>query len=352
MSFKDFLENNSPDYIYLGHYKTEDGKPKIITEDDFRELLDFVKSTRHYSLNIETMNHWSEWVNSKFTDAIEAQLLENRKRFECLEEEEQEKIHSANEEKWPFKIAERKESIEDFLNCKNCSKVFDEQDKPIISKCFKHLFCHKKCDPNIDLKKYTKELTEDDFATILEFVKDQYLSFSINFNSKNLRQFIASAFRDQIIYELEKNSRRMQPRSARRLKKNKLGNLVYCIKNHFSEPSYFEKDEFGNEYQVKLNDKPKINRPRIYVPRKGMVWEKKKGYGIEDPEFLELEELREQTKNPKFFIFDLKKIPTRKKIQRNKEKIILGNNSFSILNTDLIKDYYTLKKSKRINFKE
>ncbi len=81
MSFKDFLENNSPDYIYLGHYKTEDGKPKIITEDDFRELLDFVKSTRHYSLNIETMNHWSEWVNSKFTDAIEAQLLENRKKL-------------------------------------------------------------------------------------------------------------------------------------------------------------------------------------------------------------------------------------------------------------------------------
>ena len=83
-----------------------------------------------------------------------------------------------------------------------------------------------------------------------------------------------------------------------------------------------------------------------------MVWEKMIGYEIGDPDFLELEELREETKRPKIFIFDFNKNPSRKKVLENKAKLFLDNDCSKILTLDLIEDYYSLKKSKRMNFKE
>ena len=367
MIFRDFLANNRPEFIDLREYKTEDGKLKDLTEDDFKDLLDFVKVNFSYHVEIMDKNQKNQWAKSKFKDAIEAQFRKNVERFERLEKEEQYKIHREHEEKWPTEIEEPKEPIEDFLQCESCTKIYGEQKEPIISKCFKHLFCHTNCQPNIKLKKYTKDLTENDFKTILEFIKEQYYSDYVSFNSKQLRQFIKSSFRDEICRELNEHSaiRRRAYNCTEGYEKNELGNRVIftrtvgkCligIEPHQPENygrSYYEEDEFGNRCKVKLNDKPRINRPRIYVPRKGMVWEKMIGYEIGDPDFLELKELREETKRPKVFIFDFNKNPSRKKVLENKAKLFLDNDCSKILTLDLIEDYYSLKKSKRMNFKE
>ena len=181
----------------------------------------------------------------------------------------------------------------------------------------------------IDLNDYKEDLTQNDYMDILEFIS-KFRSRFIKYNDNQNIQLEKSEFKERIDCALEKNFC--------------VGGLsVWCVDK-------FEK-KFGDIYPRDI--------PTIYVPRKGLVW-KKMPKRWQDPEvkddyFESLRKLHEEARlrksgeNCKLFMIDLNKNHSTTESIKLKRKFSLDlKTSENDFNQSLVKDYFALKKLKKI----
>ena len=181
----------------------------------------------------------------------------------------------------------------------------------------------------IDLNDYKEDLTQNDYMDILEFIS-KFRSRFIKFNDNQNIQVERSEFKERIDCALEKN-------------------FGVCGLRYIFE------ENFGDIYPRDI--------PTIYVPRKGLVW-KKMPKRWQDPEvkddyFESLRKLHEEARlrksgeNCKLFMIDLNKNHSTTESIKLKRKFSLDlKTSENDFNQSLVKDYFELKKLKKICFKE
>ena len=336
MSFKSFLQNSR--FIICAHYINLQKYSKEITENNLIELLEFIKQN-----NIGYVTFKPELLqsSSRLKTDIEDQLEINKKSLECilnnpstfhnirkfkidlrdykeeLTENDYKRLLEYIDEKHSSCILFTPKQQEHFNNSIFMEAISQKMEK---NKAFEN-FLVKVENFTIDLSEYTEELTEKDFKRLFEHI-DNELLHQVIFNSEQQIQLGKSELKKKILDRMAGYKKRSQ------------GGV----------PPW---DPSGS-----VQESP----PSMYFPRKGMVRLKMKGKNLRDSdcEYEKLEKQRELIQRPKekMILFNLNAKNINKKETENQTKVLLDIRISSIVDDSLIKDYFALKKKKRINFKE
>jgi hypothetical protein len=258
----------------------------------------------------------------------------------------------------------------------------------------------------IDISNFTSELSEDDYISLLEFIKEKYSS-DIVLNEKQQNHFNESVLKETIIKEMEKN-KTFEIALKKTFYLEEYGQETYALSlREFTEElteyhfkRLLEHEGIHRIDELILNDQQKIqfnqskykdeinyvlayNKARNHgepceryepVTRKEEQWNfiPRKGEYVEVLSMLRNEIIDEEgefagylrqkalEQSPKVLLFDLnKKTKNIKKKNQNQEKLFIDNQFSKLVDAWFIKDYYALKateerlrKKKKTNFKK
>ena len=248
----------------------------------------------------------------------------------------------------------------------------------------------------IDISDFTSELTEDDYKSLLEFIKEKYSS-DIVLNENQQIHYNECVLKETIIKEMEKNkafeialNKKYYPQPEfgfdlaldlrefpeelteyhfKRLLEYRSFFMLEELVLNDQQKIQFNKSKFKDEINAELDlhkaqnhGEPwmperaiKPEKTQIYIPRKGMVWLPMIDGNLIDEkgEYALFSRQKALEQNPKLFLFNLNNKPKtiKKKIQ-NQEKLFIDNQFSRLVDASLIEDYYDLKQYQRINFKK
>lgn len=290
MSFESFLENISFAKEFILNLNDFTKKLK---EDEYSILLEFIKKNFVSGINFNPEQE-SDFSESVFKETINEELKRNK-------------------------------IFEDYLKSELPTWRPKRSDYEIEENYYEDEYLRK---ITIDLREYTEELTENHFKRLCDYIENDYFTEELYFTIEQQIQFNKSEFKDRILDQIN----------------------LHKAQNHGEPLNYWPDRPIAPRENY-------LRKPKIYILRKGWIELKMKENNEVDEEYeykfykKKISELR----NPclKIILFNLNHKPdNNKRIQNQAKKLIIDSELSSIWDESLINDYYALKGTKRINFKE
>ena len=204
-----------------------------------------------------------------------------------------------------------------------------------------HDGCYK-----IDFTEYEEDLTENDYRDVLNTLKENCKIIYLTHLWDEPKQLKKIKLKSQVVLQVDANYNNYHAQFEKEKTIESNHETECCQRGFLEHPMSIMQGSFPPD---PFKNRKTLN---IYYPRYGMVYLKKEDTDEQRAFFKRLEDLEDQKKEPIFFQFDFKNKSKLSSNQFNNNSMIAKNFPNFLADESITKDYYGLKKNKRIAFKE